>query len=212
MVTIGERADARANRARILCSARELLLEKGVSFDMRELAARATVGMGTLYRNVATKDELCAALLADILEDANAVIGRALAADDPVECVRLWLWGLLEFAERHGAVSRALQDDGYQMDQAEKDRFAARRVLVFQRALDAGVIRDGLDASSLADFTTGMFSAYLAVRRLRPQDEAMKLCMDIISHGIFRFAEPGHDESPKANRTSGLPEGTRENE
>jgi AcrR family transcriptional regulator len=185
VVNIGERADARANRARILATARELLLEKGLAFDMRELAARAAVGMGTLYRHVATKDELFTSLVVDILADANRMVDRTLECEDPVEGVRMWLWQLFEFAERNGNVSRTLQDDGYQADEGERARFIERRKLVFQRAIDAGAIRKGLDASALADFTTGIYAAYLSVRRLRPADEAMRLCMDITSGGIF---------------------------
>ncbi len=206
MINIGDRADARANRARILCSARELLVEKGLAFDMRELALRAAVGMGTLYRNVATKEELCAVLLADIMVEATEVSSRALACEDPREATRLLIWGLLEFAERHGAVTRVLQGDGHEANAAQKERVTAQTVEVFQRAIDAGVMRGGLDASALADFTSGIFSAYLAVRRLRAAGEAVALCMDIVSNGIFEPILPS--PSSGGGLRGGRPRGT----
>lgn len=55
------RADARRNRERILIAAEELFLERGVGVALEEVAKRAKVGIGTLYRRFPTREELLAA-------------------------------------------------------------------------------------------------------------------------------------------------------
>lgn len=57
------RSDATRNRGRLLDAAAELIAERGSDIDVREIARRAEVGMGTLYRHFPTKDALLEAAL-----------------------------------------------------------------------------------------------------------------------------------------------------
>lgn len=67
------RADAQRNRRKILDAATELLADKGVDgLTMDELARRAGVGKGTLYRNFTDKPGLASALLDDRVRDMHA--------------------------------------------------------------------------------------------------------------------------------------------
>ncbi|MGH2800684.1 MAG: helix-turn-helix domain-containing protein, partial [Thermoleophilaceae bacterium] len=52
------RSDARRNRNAIVCAARELFAEKGMDVQMDEIARRAKVGVGTLYRHFPAKEDL----------------------------------------------------------------------------------------------------------------------------------------------------------
>jgi AcrR family transcriptional regulator len=76
------RADARRNRERVLAAAAELFAEAGQGVPLDDIAARAGVGPGTVYRHFPTKEALFAAVtdgrLAAVVEDARA---RASAAD-----------------------------------------------------------------------------------------------------------------------------------
>lgn len=64
------RTDARENRQRILETAAKLLHQQGFkNTTMAQIAKQADVGIGTLYRNFATKDELYLALLSDKIND-----------------------------------------------------------------------------------------------------------------------------------------------
>jgi len=57
------RADARRNREKIEIAAHEIVLKRGMLFQMEEVAARAEVGIGTLYRNYPSKEDLIAGVV-----------------------------------------------------------------------------------------------------------------------------------------------------
>jgi AcrR family transcriptional regulator len=76
------RRDAVRNYHRILDAAREVLGESGADAGMEEIAARAGVGVGTVYRRFASKDALIGELLRLALEELMAAIDSALARTD----------------------------------------------------------------------------------------------------------------------------------
>lgn len=76
------RADARRNRARILDGARAAVADAGVDATMEEIARRAGVAVGTLYRHFPAKDDLVAAVVEDGAERIAALAERALGAVD----------------------------------------------------------------------------------------------------------------------------------
>jgi AcrR family transcriptional regulator len=76
------RSDAVRNYHRILAAAREVFGESGADASMEEIAARAGVGVGTVYRRFASKSALIDELLRLALEDVLSAIGRALGRAD----------------------------------------------------------------------------------------------------------------------------------
>jgi AcrR family transcriptional regulator len=77
------RADAAANRDRILDAAAELFASRGVSVPLEEVARAAGVGVATLYRRFPTRAELAAATFERNISQFTGAVERALAADDP---------------------------------------------------------------------------------------------------------------------------------
>lgn len=77
------RADARKNRARLLVAAEEVFAERGVSVPIDEVAQRAGVGVGTLYRHFPTKEALFVAVVATRLEQLRDESKSLLEAPDP---------------------------------------------------------------------------------------------------------------------------------
>jgi AcrR family transcriptional regulator len=77
------RRDARENRDRILAAARTAFAEHGIDAGVEEIASRAGVGMGTLYRRFPTKDALIDAVFEEHLDRVAAAAEHALAAPDP---------------------------------------------------------------------------------------------------------------------------------
>jgi AcrR family transcriptional regulator len=78
---IDRRSDSRRNRLRLVQAARELVAERGIDVTAAEIAGRAEVGVGTLYRRFGSKDALIRDILADGLNEVEAVAKAAL--DDP---------------------------------------------------------------------------------------------------------------------------------
>jgi AcrR family transcriptional regulator len=77
-----QRADARRNRERILCAAREAFAEHGGAAQIDDVARRAGVGVGTVYRHFPTKDDLLMALAAEHFATL-AALARSALADEP---------------------------------------------------------------------------------------------------------------------------------
>jgi AcrR family transcriptional regulator len=94
------RRDAQRNRERILTAAREVVAEHGVAARMEEVAARAGVGIGTLYRCVPTKDALFAGILREEADRLADGAQRALALEPGALAFRSWM---LEAAEWQAA-------------------------------------------------------------------------------------------------------------
>ncbi|MGE4427326.1 MAG: TetR/AcrR family transcriptional regulator, partial [Solirubrobacteraceae bacterium] len=76
------RADARRNRDRLLEVARAAFLEHGVEGSLEEIARRAGVGVGTLYRHFPSREDLLRAVLADSFESLVERADELLAEPD----------------------------------------------------------------------------------------------------------------------------------
>ena len=70
------RADAARNRARVLDAARTAFAEAGLDVGVEEIARRAGVGKGTLYRRFPTKEALVRAIFEDILEEIERIVAE----------------------------------------------------------------------------------------------------------------------------------------
>lgn len=77
------RADAVRNREKVLAAAEVVFAEQGIEAGIPEIAERAGVGKGTVYRNFESKDELIAAILTRRVERLEADIADALEREDP---------------------------------------------------------------------------------------------------------------------------------
>jgi AcrR family transcriptional regulator len=73
------RADARRNRDKIVAAARDAFSEDGLDAQIEDVARRAGVGVGTVYRHFPTKDALVRALVVDKMEEMTAMAPRFLA-------------------------------------------------------------------------------------------------------------------------------------
>ena len=77
------RADAARNRAAIVAVARDVFAEHGLAAPLETIAARAGVGIGTLYRRFPTREKLVAAALVEKVAEYAEAAREALAASDP---------------------------------------------------------------------------------------------------------------------------------
>lgn len=85
-----ERRDVQRNQERVLAAARDLFAERGADVTMEEVARRAGVGVGTIYRRFLSKEHLFAAVSHAACADTRESIRAACAAaPDPLEKLRM---------------------------------------------------------------------------------------------------------------------------
>lgn len=150
-----QRADAQRNYERILEVARTVVEEQGTQASLRDIARRAEVGMGTLYRHFPTREALLEALLRQRFDRLATRAGDLEGAGDSHEALRRWLWEFLCGASAYRGLTASMmttiQDESSPLHAScSAMREAAGRLL--KRAQDDGRIRqdaDGLDVFAM---------------------------------------------------------------
>lgn len=132
-----KRTDARRNEKAVLDAAAALFVASGVEVPVREIAAGAGVGMGTIYRHFPTRADLVVAVYRHQV-DACAEAGPALLASStsPHEALRQWVHLFVDFlVTKHGLAAALQPADGFEALHAY---FVDRLVPVLAHLLDAG--------------------------------------------------------------------------
>jgi AcrR family transcriptional regulator len=106
------RSDARENRARILAAAREAFAEDG-NTSMNQVAQRAGVGPGTLYRNYPSREALILDIYQDEVSKLTGSVSGLLAGEPPVEALRKWTTDLVGAMRQKHAFGAALSPDAH---------------------------------------------------------------------------------------------------
>lgn len=132
-----KRVDARRNEQTLLDAAAAVFVTSGVDAPVREIAAKAGVGMGTIYRHFPTRPELVVAVYRHQVE-ACAEAGPVLLAESPSPRVALQRWVdlFVDFLVTKHGLAGALQNDGVGSD-ALHAYFVDRLVPVCAALLDA---------------------------------------------------------------------------
>lgn len=152
------RADARRNRDRLLAAAHEAFTEHGADASLDDIARRAGVGIGTLYRHFPTRD----ALLVATLEDRLAALGEKgrtlLDAPAPGEALVTWLKAMVKHATTYrglaGTVLAMLQ--GATGVTAACDQAHTVGTALLARAQAAGEARPHVDYADVVSMVTAI--------------------------------------------------------
>ena len=140
------RADAARNRARVLDAARAAIAEGGLDVGVEEIARRAGVGKGTLYRRFPTKEALVRAIFDDILEEIGRLVEEADAEPDPWTAFARYLHATARMqASNQGFYDVVAQRLGAAaLTQQQRESVVAMTARTLQRAQKAGVVREDL--------------------------------------------------------------------
>jgi AcrR family transcriptional regulator len=103
------RADARRNRDLLLVTAAELFGEQGVEAPLEEIARRAGVGIGTLYRHFPTRDALIAAVYRREVDLLCADVDELLDELPPDEALRAWMRRFVAYVTTKKGMAAALK-------------------------------------------------------------------------------------------------------
>jgi AcrR family transcriptional regulator len=102
------RADARRNRERILEVAKQVFTRRGAEARMDEIAKRAKIGPGTLYRHFPTRDDLLAAVYISEVEKLAESQKRLSADLPPIEALRAWMLVFIDYIAAKKIIAPAL--------------------------------------------------------------------------------------------------------
>lgn len=146
------RADAQRNREAVLTAARDVFAQYGLEAPLEEIARRAGVGIGTLYRRFPTRLDLVDAVVTTTMQAHVATAEKALAMEDPWEGFVYYL----EETGRQQATSRATNDMmSMRLPRATQAEAAKKRLFelanrVIQRAQRSGQLRADVTPEDLA--------------------------------------------------------------
>jgi len=147
------RADAQRNYTRLLDAASAAFLEHGADdVSLEEIARRAGVGIGTLYRHFPTRQALLEAVYRDQVELLEARAAELLKTESPGDALADWLRALMKFSSTKHTLTSALlaglgKDSELLSSCSKVIRGAADALLA--RAQEAGVVRPDADSGDV---------------------------------------------------------------
>ncbi|GAA2943005.1 MULTISPECIES: TetR/AcrR family transcriptional regulator [Streptomyces] len=147
------RKDARRNKATLLDAAAAVFVTSGVEAPVRDIAARAGVGVGTIYRHFPNRADLIIAVYRHQV-DACAQAGPALLASGatPHAALRQWIDLFVDFLVTKHGLAAALRSDDAGFDALHAyfiDRLVPVCSELLTAAADAGEIDSGIEAYEL---------------------------------------------------------------
>jgi AcrR family transcriptional regulator len=138
------RSDALRNRAKVLTAAEAVLAEQGLTARMDAIAARAGVGVGTVYRHFATKEALWQAIVEARVDALLAEAERLRAEADPATAFFTFFGRIVADAAAKKAYTDGLRDAGIDVKDGQGRQIAAMRAAItglLTRAQAAGAVR-----------------------------------------------------------------------
>jgi AcrR family transcriptional regulator len=175
-----KRADARRNEEKLVTAAREAFAERGSETSLEDIARRAEVGIGTLYRHFPTRPALLEAVY---LDEVETICRSAddFAGLEPWEALTSWLRRYAGFA----ATKRALFDEllpyiGQDAEVFQSCKTAIRTTgdALLQRAQDARVVRPDVTFMDVARMVGG-------IATIRPAEPAeIDRILDVALDGL----------------------------
>ncbi|MEU9873322.1 helix-turn-helix domain-containing protein [Actinomadura sp. NPDC048021] len=181
------RADALRNRAKVLAAAEEVFAVQGTSASTEEVARKAGVGIGTVFRHFPTKESLLEAVLVALLERLAAEARDLRASADPGAAFFGFFTRVVSQAAAKQAVTEALAEAGVDAREATgragPDLKAALGVLL-GRAQETGAVRADVGPGEVMALLAGM--SYAAGRAGARED-----VLRIVFEGLRPRERPG---------------------
>ncbi len=146
------RIDAKQNRDRILEVAKEAFARSGASTSLDDVAKRAGVGAGTLYRHFPTRDSLLEAVYHTEVEKLAAAERKFAQTMPPIEALRAWMLLFVDYIAAKHIIAPALNTlvgGPSKLYEASRDQLSGAIDALVKRAIKSGDIRKDLDPFDL---------------------------------------------------------------
>lgn len=174
------RRDALRNRALVLDAAIAVIAEHGTGASTEDIAARAGVGVGTVFRHFPTKDLLLEAVLERMFEELVARVRAALDQPDPGTA----LWEVLAFVVERSAAKKAVAEGLAGVDlrrRAAASGFREALGELLARAQRAKAVRHDI---GIAELLTVIVAASVAAERLGGASAQREHVIRVILDGL----------------------------
>ncbi|MFV8054031.1 TetR/AcrR family transcriptional regulator [Mycobacterium sp. 48b] len=148
------RRDAERNRQRVLDAARELFAEKGLEATLNDVARYANVGVGTVYRRFATKEELLEAIFADGMDQLTALAEIALQHEDSWQGFAWYVESMCEITATDRGLREIAFSKCYGGDRVKacQDRLVPALTKLVERAQGDGHLRPEVSSTDMPLF------------------------------------------------------------
>ena len=153
-----KRADARRNYEKVLTAAREAFAQEGESTALEEIARRAGVGIGTLYRHFPNRQALLEALYVNEVEEVCRSAAE-LDGSDPWEALNTWFERLMGYLATKQALAQELLNyfdrDAALFQVCRASLYDAGEPLL-KHAQEAGVVRQDVEFPEVMQMVMGI--------------------------------------------------------
>jgi len=153
-----KRADARRNYDKLIGAARDAFAEQGTSASLEEVARRAGVGIGTLYRHFPSRQDLLEAVYVEEMEEVCESAGE-LGDLPPWEALAGWLHQVVAYVGRKHALAEELWNyldrDAPVFTGCRTALFATLEPLL-ERAQEAGAVRPDVNVDQILQIVGGI--------------------------------------------------------
>ncbi|HEX6524567.1 MAG TPA: TetR/AcrR family transcriptional regulator [Streptosporangiaceae bacterium] len=165
------RRDAERNRQRILAAAAEVFTQRGLEVSLDEVARHAGVGVGTVYRRFADKEELVRTLFTERIDKLAAIAERALEMPDPWEALVSFLDEWVSALAGDVGLRDLLMFATYAQDRASYARhtFAPLVTALVDRAKASGHVRADLCPTDIPFIVLMLSAAAEYAHESRPE-------------------------------------------
>jgi AcrR family transcriptional regulator len=153
-----KRADARRNYEKVLSAARQAFAEGGESTALEEIARRAGVGIGTLYRHFPNRQALLEALYVDEVEEMCRSAAE-LDGSDPWEALNGWFDGFIGYIATKRALAAELQnylDPGAPLFHSCRTALFDAGEPLLRHAQEAGIVRQDVSIGDVIQMVIGI--------------------------------------------------------
>ncbi|MFD4230552.1 TetR/AcrR family transcriptional regulator [Streptomyces sp. NPDC058545] len=168
------RADARRNYDALLLAAREAFAAHGADASLEDIARRAGVGIGTLYRNFPSRTELFEAVYADEVH-ALCRVADEVAAEPPWQALTTWLRRFVDYMATKRAIREAMDTQSAVFTSCRASMYEAGAPLL-TRAQSAGEARTDMTFDDLIRMVAGITGATYPEPDQR--DHILKIALD----------------------------------
>ncbi len=159
LLTRPKRADARRNYDKVLAAAREAFAEGGESTALEEIARRAGVGIGTLYRNFPNRQALLETLYLEAVEGICRMAAEQRESADPWEALTSWFERFIGYIATKQALAAELTnylDRDAQLFKSSRAALWAAGEPLLTRAQEAGVVRPDAEIGDVMHMVMGI--------------------------------------------------------